>query len=591
MCHSYCNSCSYCVSQCTCTNPTLVIPNPTPPTGCISTNYGRCIYYSGSNITCGITANAGENLDVIVNKLATAICSLTPADLAWNTFNYQCLREDGSLTNSGPSNITTAKEFAEAVSIALCTLSTAVDITPNITISGPCSAYFSGLVPGTSTLVNILNDFIVKLCALNATNDTSTVNNSCSAGTWTTVPASGSTLGTWVNWIKTNVCSLVTSLQTRTTNLETFQTNVYNFVGDPTLSLFNNIGSCILGSGSDSLVTTISLIKTKLCSINTTVAALPNLSALTLNWASYPCVFSYANTNTLQNHLQLIITELFNRTYNFSGDFVVASGSCGKSISLASPGGSFTCADLGTCVLSNLGDVNSYSLGTGATFNSTGLFWNSTSTGWSAKKFGMTSVGGTCSISYLDNDGAGTLTYNIESDIIVGTVLNSAIPTPVNLVKGTPTLGSTPLTLEFNPSFFTGTPVGAVWNFAPPSGVLVVGPSTAAPFTPPTTLNTINVYLSGGKIEFEGQMDLTILGTLTAGVQYNLGAATVAIPTVPGPFPVTWNSGFNVIDSTSGIAFPIYLGQGAGTLFIYPVVALTTGTYTLSVGGTSFKLY
>ena len=578
MCNSYCNSCSYCVSQCTCTNPTLVIPNPTPPTGCISTNYGRCIYYSGSNITCGITANTGENLDVIVNKLATAICSLTPADLAWNTFNYQCLREDGSLTNSGPSNITTAKEFAEAVSIALCSLATAADVTPNIVISGPCSTYFSGLIPGTSTLVDILDDFVVKLCALNATNDTSTVNNSCSAGTWTTVPVSGSTLGTWVNWIKTNVCSLVTSLQTRTTNLETFQTNVYNFVGDPTLSLFNNIGSCILGSGSDSLVTTISLIKTKLCSINTTVAALPNFSALTLNWASYPCVFSYANTNTLQNHLQLIITELFNRTYNFSGDFVVSSGSCGNSVSLASPGGSFTCADLGTCVLSNLGDVNSYSLGTGATYNSTGLFWNSTSTGWSAKKFGMTSVGGTCSISYLDNDGAGTLTYNIESNVIVSTVANPVLATPVSLTVGTPSGGTTPLVLEYNPNLM-GTGGASTALTLNPAIFPVIGPSG----------DPHSVSINNGVVTMAGAIDIQT--AFLGGVPITLGTYTV-IPVGNNPIPSNNRvmTGW-MLDVSTPTAIPILItATNTGQVTITSVVNLAAPStvYTVFLSGQSY---
>lgn len=566
MCNSYCNSCSYCVSQCTCSNPTLVTP-ATPATGCISTNYARCIYYSGNNITCGITASSGENLDVIVNKLAAAICSLTPADLAWNTFNYQCLREDGSLTSSGPSNITTGKEFAEAVSIALCSLATAADVTPNITISGPCSTYFSGLVPGTSTLVDILDDFIVKLCALNAQNNTSTVTTACSAGLWTSVPAAGSTLGTWVNWIKTNVCSLVTTLQGRVTNLETFESNLYTFVGDPTLSLIDNSTSCISGSGSDSLLTTIGLIKTKLCSIDATVSAIPDLTNVTLPWGSCPGLFpSYSATAGLVTQLTRIVNEIAARTYYFNlTDFTVSSTACGTTVSLASPGGAFTCADLATCSIQNLGDV--------ATFTPSGVFdvlsWSGTQ--WTSKTVGFTSSNGTCLI--VPTAGPTTLTFDVQSNIITTVLSNPALATPVSLSVTSSIGGTTTLALEYKPSSFGGS-TSFPFNAAGPA----VFPSAAYPETGLFTLN-------GNIVNMVGTFSHS--SALSGGIPFllgNISSATAFPPTTR--YITTW-----MVDDTSFGASPI-LVTVTPTGQIYIISPLGIGapatTYSVFLSGYSY---
>lgn len=583
MCNSYCNSCNYCVSQCTCSNPTLVTPASIPATGCISTNYARCIYYSGNNITCGITANNGETLDTIIGKIATAICNVTPADLNWPAFNYQCLRLDGSLTSSGPSDITTGQEFAEAVSIALCNLGAAVDVTPNITIAGPCSAYFSGLTPGTSSLIDILDDFIVKLCALNATNSTAGVTNACSAGIWTSVPAGGSTLGTWVNWIKTNVCSLVSTVQARVTVLETFQSDVYTFVGDSTLSLIDNSTSCILGSGADDLLTTIGLIKTKLCSIDSTVSSLPNFSALTLPWSTCPGLFpSYGNTASLTTQLTRIVNEIAARSFSFSGDFTVSSTACGTAVSLAAAGTPFTCSDLASCALFNIGDVNGYALGTGATFNSTGLFWNSTATGWSAKKFSIASAGGTCAISYIDNDVANTLTYNIESNISTSVASNTGLATPVALTVGTPSAGNTPLTLEYNPNFFVGTPTPVTFTVASPTATLTVTNSAAGL---PTTLAALTGSLKGGDIHFQGQLELTIAGGgLSAGTQYTLGSFGYVSPSST----TYWSSAYSLMDLASPGSYPVFVGINGNTVSIFTLAAVPAATYTLALSGAVF---
>lgn len=572
MCNSYCNSCSYCVSQCTCSNPTLVTPS-TPATGCISTNYARCIYYSGSNISCGsISITSGQNLDTVINTLSTAICNVTPADLAWGTFNYQCLRENGSLTSSGPSNITTGKEFAEAVSIALCNLGSAVDVTPNIVISGPCSTYFSGLTPGTSTLVNILDDFIVKLCALNAQNDTSTVTTACSAGLWTSVPAAGSTLGTWVNWIKTNVCSLVTTLQGRVTSLETFETNLKTFVGDPTLSLIDNSTSCISGSGSDTLLTTIGLIKTKLCSIDSIVSALPDLANITLPWTSCPGLFpSYSSTASLVTQLTRLVNEVAARTYYFNlSDFTVSSTACGTTVSLASPGGAFTCSDLGSCSIQALGDVASFI--PGGVFDV--LSWSGTQ--WTSKTVGFTSTGNTCVIT--PTAGPTSLIFNVESNIISNVVSNPSLVTPVSLIVGTPVGGTTPLTLQYNPASFVG--VGTVHVFIPNPSVLVATAPSA-------------VYTDAGAFVQTGNI-ITMVGAYT-----HISALPTGTPIILGTIgaiPVTnrvmasW-----MLDDNTGISYPVLLtvntvGQVTVTYNNLIPLPIPGTTYTVFFSGNSYAL-
>ena len=567
MCNSYCNSCSYCVNQCTCSNPTLVTPASIPPTGCISTNYARCIYYSGNNITCGITATNGDNLDVIINRLATAICNVTPADLAWATFNYQCLREDGTLTSAGPSNITTGKEFAEAVSIALCSLATASDVTPNITIAGTCSTYFSGLTPGTSTLVDILDDFIVKLCALNAQNDTSTVTTACSAGLWTSVPAAGSTLGTWVNWIKTNVCSLTTTLQGRVTNLETFESNLYTFVGDSTLSLIDNSTSCISGSGSDDLLTTIGLIKSKLCSIDSLVSAIPDLANITLPWTSCPGLFpSYSSTASLVTQLTRLVNEVAARTYFFNlSDFTVSSTACGTTVSLASPGGAFTCSDLNTCSIQNLGDVD-------PTFVPASQFavlsWSGTQ--WTSKTVSLTSTSGSCLIT---SSATPNLTFNVESNVATTVSANAGLATPVSLSVSSVAGGTTTLLLEYKPSSFSG---GSTFVFTP-NGAISATPSA--------------VYTdSGSFVEIGGTVTMAGAFTHTSA----LAAGTPVVLGTIGAIPVTnrvmasW-----ILNTSTGASATILLTVntvGQVTMTSVTGLAAPATTYTVFLSGNTYAL-
>jgi len=473
------------------------------------------------------------------------------------------------LTSSGPSNITTGKEFAEAVSIALCSLATAIDITPNITISGPCTAYFSGLTPGTSTLVNILDDFIVKLCALNAQNDTSTVTTACSAGLWTSVPAGGSTLGTWVNWIKTNVCSLVTTLQGRVTNLETFETNLYTFVGDPTLSLIDNSTSCISGSGSDDLLTTIGLIKTKLCSINSLVSAIPDLANITLPWTSCPGLFpSYSSTASLVTQLTRLVNEVAARTYYFNiSEFTVSSTSCGTTVSLASPGGAFTCSDLNACSIQNLGDVdNSFVPASQYAV----LSWSGTQ--WTSKTITLTSTGGSCLITSVASP---NLTFNVESNITTTVSSNPGLATPVSLSVTSVLGGTTTLALEYKPSSFSG---GAIYAFIPNISVLVA--------TTPSLVYTD----SGSFVEIGGIVTMvgayTHVAALPAGIPVTLG--TIGAIPVTNRVIASW-----MLNDTTSVSSPVLITiNTVGQVTVTSVTGLPAPatTYTVFFSGNSYAL-
>jgi hypothetical protein len=579
MCNSYCNSCNYCVSQCTCSNPTLVTPASIPPTGCISTNYARCIYYSGNAITCGITAANGENLDVIVNKLATAICSLTPADLNWASFNYQCLREDGSLTSSGPSNITTAKEFVEATSIALCGLASAVDVTPNITIPGSCSAYFSGLIPGTSTLVNILDDFIVKLCGLNSFNSTSGVSPAACWTSWTPLP-SGVNLGSWITWIQNNVCTITFNLDTEITALQTFQSNIQTFIGTSVFPYtFNNSGACLGGSGADNLIQTINHIKNRLCSLYTASLTPFSSNILVLPWSSYSCLWpGYLDSATLSAQGASIVDALADRTLNFSSDFTVTpSGSgCGFDVAFTVPPTPFTCSSLSTCSIKNLADVDATMV---PSSQSAVLAWNGSS--WTSKVVSVTSTTGSCSIT---TTAGANINFDINFTLNPTTTANPALATPVALTVGTPAGGVTPVTLTYNPnSFSTGSSLSFI--YALPTATLAVANSTTGPIAP-SPGDTFVGWNSVGRLFVDGQVDLVVSGAgLGAGTVHSLGNFGAVIPSLT----TYWSSGYFLVDLVAPGTYPIFVGMAGSSLSIQTIAAIPAGTYTLSLSGFSAK--
>lgn len=332
-------------NDCGCSNP---ITNPcTASTGCTITTYAKCIVYSGANLTCsGIVS--GDTIEQALAKVDSQICAIS--GINYSGFNYSCVRDTTGNT------ITTAQEFVEGISKAHCDLQTRV-VAVEKPIYSLCSLFTSGtytITPGTTSLQTILQYYGDLLCLLSDNNPaTITVPNYCF------VSNSGiDTLEGYLGWIVENTCQIKTSLTALITANTSSINGVKSYLGtSPELiSKHNNSGACLSGGATDTAYTTIELIKTKLCSLSTTVAALPDLSAISLSYS--PCYVN-ASTASLTTHLNNIVAILKLQKYNFSSDFTVSTGACGNTISLASGAGSFSCANLSSCSIHNLGDVDS----------------------------------------------------------------------------------------------------------------------------------------------------------------------------------------------------------------------------------------
>lgn len=336
-CNCNCGNCS----NCTCSETTTPCVSSV---GCKSTNYAKCIYYSGTAIDTCVEISVNDNLDDVIAALAAAICEVTPADLSWNTFDYGCL-----------DTFTTAQEFAEGISAAHCALVTRV-VAVEKPIFTRCSLFTSGdylITPGTTTLQTILEYYGDILCTL-SDNDpgTITVNQGCF-----TSNSGITTLENYFNWVVENVCNIRTTINSSISSIEGDIDVIQDYLGTPSqLTTFHdNSSGCLSGSSTDTAYDTIELIKTKLCSLNTTVTSFPDLSAITLSWAS---CYAYGATASLTTQLGRIVSVLKQQKYTFSSDFTVTTGACGDSVALAASVGAFACSDLEGCSIRNLGDVD-----------------------------------------------------------------------------------------------------------------------------------------------------------------------------------------------------------------------------------------
>ena len=342
----------------------------------------------------------GDNLDVIISNLNQRLClasEASPTGLDYTAFNYSCLREGGNLEGVG-TVITTAQGFVEATAAALCALNVRVsDVeVPGITVD----SYFSStLTSGTSTLVEILNAYGEAIGDLN---DKFTINTSATCGTFTnftnftTKPSSTASLGTWFDWVHSNMCTIYGEI-------DNYLTNTTNQFIDINTALFG-LGtsfpsgetlyvdtSCLSGgSATDRVMTGLQLVTDELCSLITTVSGLSTPS-YTVDWSCFTTPYasnsvfgvqslgSFTGTTTLQTHLDQIADALSNLNLNFSSEFTVTNSSCGPVISLAG-GSTFTCSSLSSCSINNLGDVNASSATNGQflTYNSAAGEWQNT---------------------------------------------------------------------------------------------------------------------------------------------------------------------------------------------------------------------
>lgn len=269
----------------------------------------KCVIYTGSNLTCsGINTN--DTLEQILVKIDTQICNATGN---YSSYQYHCLTPQ-----------TTEAGFVDLISAYVCTLNTnlttftgttfpAYQTTVNnrfVAIEVPGITCATASVTNTDSLQTVLNKYCTKLGSL-------TTAISLSGITWNSCFTVGST-PTTIALAFTEVLSQI--CQTKA------------LITTSTLPLFNNSSNCLAGSSSDTLVTTIGLLTTKVCAAPAFVFGSLTTTCLTLG-------------SNLQTTVQAIINKVDHLTLNdvtFSGDFTVTATSggnpcAGRTVSLATP--------------------------------------------------------------------------------------------------------------------------------------------------------------------------------------------------------------------------------------------------------------
>jgi hypothetical protein len=367
-----------------------------------------------------------STLDQAITNLHQRLCTITSVGLNYSGFNYSCLRVGGALTGIGTA-ITTAQQFTEATSAALCSLNTRTLALETPTFVAAC---VSGITSGTSTLSQILTAYGTKICSINTSVDmTGVVNNPCISYSFTTKPST-TVVSDYINWVTTNMCGMHTLQNTNigTVTVTANDLKLYVAGGGSVPASINT--SCITGgSATSTLAAAAILFTSQICAINTTLASIP-ASSYALTWATnfgstpyYGYTFGFTNSSdTLINQLGKIVSTLGRLKLKLnSSDFVATSDSDGLNVALAS-GVRFACSQLSTCSISALSDVTTSSP---ATYHT--LFWNGSE--FVNKELIFTSTGGTVTVTRTDN--VGNVTINLESSGSSGTA------TAVNLVAGT----------------------------------------------------------------------------------------------------------------------------------------------------------
>lgn len=299
-----------------------------------------------------------DDYDTVIKNLNDRICALTPSGLNYSGFNYSCLRQSGGLGTG--SVIVTQQQFTEAAAAAICTINTRVLAieTPAVTVP---ACFSSVITSGTSTLVQVLNQILTKVCTINTA--FSLPISVSSIQCFTTAPLSTATVGDWFQWVVDNTCSinttLTTSIATQTTRVNNINTYLHGTTTPSYPITYDLSCAYIGGSATANVHATLTALITKLCALGATVTGLPSLSAISMSWAT--CFsgspYSYSNTaTTLQIQLDRILNVISREKAAYSADFVVTDSACGKTVALAS-GALFSCSKLSTCSITALSDV------------------------------------------------------------------------------------------------------------------------------------------------------------------------------------------------------------------------------------------
>ncbi len=278
----------------------------------------KCIIYTGPNLGCS-GVNTNDSLETALQKIDEQICAIIGD---YSTYNMNCLP-----TWWGEA-ITTQEYFVDAITGYACETQEALDTFINSTFDDyqtASGARFTALeVPGitcalagvvnTDTLVQVLNKYCIEFTTLNNKFDISEVIwDNCF-----TVVGAPTTLPTAFQLLADQICDT--------------KTLITNYG----LPLFNNTTTCLGGTSSDTLVTTIGLIIDRLC-------VTPTFNINTLDWG---CITQPTVTQTdLQNAFQTVLDTLSiltEATVTWSEDFTVTANDpenpcAGIAVSLATP--------------------------------------------------------------------------------------------------------------------------------------------------------------------------------------------------------------------------------------------------------------
>lgn len=281
--------------------------------GCPSVSSSACVFYAGPNLSCsGIQTN--DSIELAMQKIDAQICSISGD---YSTYQMNCL------PTWWGSDITDEGTFVDAITDFACTINTDLttftgttfpvyqaSVTASLAaLQVPAITCATASVGNTDSLVTIFNKYCTKLANLTSSIDISSVVwNDCF-----TVSSTPTTIAEGLDLLADQIC------QVKTIAL------------GGALPVFNNYGSCIGGTSSDSLTTTIGLIKTRLCTTG----------VFNVNSVDWGCLDDSA-TN-LQTSVQTIIDQvsvLVGNITTYSGDFIVTAngGACdGVTVALATP--------------------------------------------------------------------------------------------------------------------------------------------------------------------------------------------------------------------------------------------------------------
>lgn len=269
----------------------------------------KCVVYTGAALPCaGIATN--DTLEDILIKIDSQICSVTGN---YASYTYHCITPQ-----------TTEAGFVSAITDYVCNLNTTVTTFIGTTFPAYQSTVNSrfvalevpGIICATASVTNTdtLQQILTKYCTKLTTLDTAV---SLSGITWNncfTVVSTPTTIHDAFSEVLSQIC------QTK------------SLISSSSLPVFNNSSNCLAGTSSDTLVTTIGLLTSKVCSAAVVTVGSLTTSCLTLG-------------STLQTALQAIITKVDTLTQHdvtFSGDFTItatdAMNPCaGRTVALATP--------------------------------------------------------------------------------------------------------------------------------------------------------------------------------------------------------------------------------------------------------------